>query len=393
MAGITIQCSREELYEQVWSEPMVSLAQKYGLSDVGLRKKCKKLNIPLPPQGYFLRDQKRKAEARPPLPPFAGNETVEIKPTTSSFPPAFVDQEQYKEAEARIVFENFPENRIVVSERLTSPHPLVEKTKINKTSAGGPQGGRAIDRSCKDAGLDIHVSKEYLGRALRIMDALLKALESRGFKVSISQKPYGNNNCVTTVSVLGVVHEIVLKETFKQVKHEPPKETKKGMSWLQYHPPYDFIPSGRFTLSISGYVGEGGQNSWSDGKKQKIENCLNDFIIGLIKASVIDRGRDLKRELEEKERLEQARRRAEKERRREEEKKRIQNLISEAQSWKQSQLVREYVSAVRAKAIEKNGEIQPGSELDQWLIWANQLADRLDPLAETVKSDPNADSK
>lgn len=190
------------------------------------------------------------------------------------------------------------------------------------------------------------------------MNSLLKALELRGFKVSISPKSYGNKHCVTTVSLLGVVHKFELKETFRQVKYEPPKVTKKELSWT-YHPPYDFIPSGRFTLAISGYVGEGGQNSWSDGKKQKIEDCLNDFIIGLIKASVIDRARDLKRELEEKARMELARKRAEEERKREEEKKRIRNLMSEAQSWKQSQLIREYVTAVRAKAIEKKIEITP----------------------------------
>ncbi len=215
------------------------------------------------------------------------------------------------------------------------------------------------------------------------MDSLLKALESREFKVSISPKSYGNKDCVTTVTVLGVVHDFELKETFRQVKYEPPKETKKEPSWMHYHSPYDFIPSGRFTLAISGYVGEGGQNSWSDGKKQKIEDCLNDFIIGLIKASVIDRGRDLKRELEEKARMELARKQAEEARKREEEKKRLQDLISEAQSWKQGQLIREYAAAVRAKAIEKNIEIIPGGEIDQWITWANQQADRLDPLVET----------
>ena len=41
-----ITYTREELYEQVWSEAMIRLAPKYGLSDNGLRKICKKLNIP-----------------------------------------------------------------------------------------------------------------------------------------------------------------------------------------------------------------------------------------------------------------------------------------------------------------------------------------------------------
>jgi len=378
------RCSREELYEQVWSEPMVSLAQKYGLSDVGLRKKCKKLKIPLPPQGYFLRS---KRGVRPPLPPFDGNSTIEITPTKSAFPPPSADPEQLKEAQARIELEGRPENRIIVSERLISPHPLIEKTRAAKGLAGGPQGGR--NQSSRNECLNVYVSKEHLGRGLRIMDALMKAFDSRGFKVILTHRSCGNQEPITTVSVLGVVHEIGLKETFTQVKHvPPPRDPKKNAPVWEYHPMYDYIPSGRFTLSIGGYVGEGNQSSWSDGKKQRIEDCLNDFIVGLTRASVASRARDLEWKRREEERLEQIRRQAEEEKRREEEKKRVQDLISEAQSWKQSQLIREYIEAVRAKAIEKTGEVPLGSELDRWISWANQLAERLDPLIESSSAIP-----
>jgi hypothetical protein len=42
---------REELYEQVWSVPIWMLCQQYGLSDNGLRKVCKRLNVPVPQGG------------------------------------------------------------------------------------------------------------------------------------------------------------------------------------------------------------------------------------------------------------------------------------------------------------------------------------------------------
>ncbi len=42
---------REELYEEVWSVPIVRLAEKYGLSDNGLRKVCKRLDVPVPEGG------------------------------------------------------------------------------------------------------------------------------------------------------------------------------------------------------------------------------------------------------------------------------------------------------------------------------------------------------
>jgi len=40
---------REELYEEVWSTPLTKLSQKYGLSDNGLRKVCKRLDMPAGP--------------------------------------------------------------------------------------------------------------------------------------------------------------------------------------------------------------------------------------------------------------------------------------------------------------------------------------------------------
>jgi hypothetical protein len=42
---------REELYEQVWTDPVTKVAKRYAISDVGLRKICVDLEVPLPPVG------------------------------------------------------------------------------------------------------------------------------------------------------------------------------------------------------------------------------------------------------------------------------------------------------------------------------------------------------
>jgi hypothetical protein len=47
--------TRQELYDLVWSTPMVKFAKEFGLSDVGLRKTCVKYNIPTPPLGYWAK--------------------------------------------------------------------------------------------------------------------------------------------------------------------------------------------------------------------------------------------------------------------------------------------------------------------------------------------------
>ncbi len=66
---------REQLYADVWAEPMTAVAKKYNLSDNGVRKRCTSLNIPVPPFGYWAKKKAGKVVAnRPPLPPY--NEIV-----------------------------------------------------------------------------------------------------------------------------------------------------------------------------------------------------------------------------------------------------------------------------------------------------------------------------
>jgi hypothetical protein len=60
------QYNREQLYEEVWSEPVIALAKKYGLSDVGLAKICKKLNIPRPGPGYWAKKAAGRPVGKPP---------------------------------------------------------------------------------------------------------------------------------------------------------------------------------------------------------------------------------------------------------------------------------------------------------------------------------------
>jgi hypothetical protein len=54
-SGDPLTLYREDLYELVWSKPMTELAQDFGLSDVALAKRCRKLAVPIPGRGYWAR--------------------------------------------------------------------------------------------------------------------------------------------------------------------------------------------------------------------------------------------------------------------------------------------------------------------------------------------------
>ncbi len=46
---------RAKLLNDVWIEAVTIVAPRYQLSDAGLKKLCKRLQIPTPPRGYWAR--------------------------------------------------------------------------------------------------------------------------------------------------------------------------------------------------------------------------------------------------------------------------------------------------------------------------------------------------
>jgi len=60
--------NRDLLYDEAWKQPIWTLAKKYGISDVGLAKACRKLGVPLPGLGYWAKKTAgKKVPKRPPL--------------------------------------------------------------------------------------------------------------------------------------------------------------------------------------------------------------------------------------------------------------------------------------------------------------------------------------
>lgn len=206
------------------------------------------------------------------------------------------------------------------------------------------------------------------------MDALIKALEARGFVVSVLHlyPHYSYERIVTQVLVLGEAFQFNLQERVDRLEKPLTRSSIFGSK-------YEYRPSGRFTLQIDSYVQ--GRKNWSDGSRQRVEDCLNDFIAVLIEEAAIQRAEHMEKERQRRLAEEERYRREEAERRRKEEEARIQTLIKEAEAWEKSRQIRAYIKAVKERAIEKYGQIASGSKIEQWLTWAEQQADRFDPLS------------
>ncbi len=62
---------RDTLYREVWEEPMIHVAKRYGVSNVALTKTCKKLRVPKPELGYWAKKVHGHEVEKPPLPEFS----------------------------------------------------------------------------------------------------------------------------------------------------------------------------------------------------------------------------------------------------------------------------------------------------------------------------------
>jgi hypothetical protein len=66
-----IELTRQQLYDEVWAEPIIKVAARYGISDVGLKKVCKRNSVPVPARGYWRKVETGKKVKHLPLPKMA----------------------------------------------------------------------------------------------------------------------------------------------------------------------------------------------------------------------------------------------------------------------------------------------------------------------------------
>jgi hypothetical protein len=369
-----IRYERAKRYEEVWAEPVTKVAKRYSISDVALRKICKKLAVPLPPLGYWARVAAGKKMPTPPLPKHSGPAEI-VRQRYVSDDPIEPDPDHLV---ARREFEARPENRIVVSERLDIPHPLVAATEraLRKSKRHNLH-----ELTTNRQALDISVSQESLPRALRIMDALAKALDARGMPLHIESEGKQRSCLILQDQVLAIRLAEATSRTEREPTETERQEIKKyGQTYMPDR--YLYQPTGRLKLGIVGDYAGDLQKVVADGKKQRIEQHLNEFVVKLEAQAV-----HLKRQEEHRERRrrlweEQERQRREREKRIANEIERLKALEETARNWKRAEGIRAYVAAVEEKAACEHGSIEVGSELGRWIAWARHKADWIDPLVK-----------
>lgn len=369
MPGPPVHLSREELYDLVWSEPMSTVAPKLGMSDRGVAKICERLKVPRPPRGYWQKKMAGQKVRRFPLRALPdGARTPSIARIAPGHERAPVSQAvvEAKRSEAR------PENAIVVPTKVGRYHPLVRATRAavraRRSTAARPRDARQAVQ-----GLDVEVTKDSEVRALGIMHALIKGLEKRGISVKVD---------ASTDSTLAVLDEAAVKirltERRRRIELPPtPKELadEKRYGWRPFKR-YEYQSTGKLVLAIDEWI-DAPRKSWADGKKQRVEDCLNDFVVGLRAVAEAKRRADIERR-ERAARREEERRIKEAIRAREEaERRRWDDLRRRAAAWEEHRRIVRYIRALRRRLEHAPDELKAAAR--PWLEWAEARIGDSDP--------------
>lgn len=381
--------TRDQLHDLVWTKPVIRLAREFGLSDRGLAKACERFKIPRPGRGYWARLQHGQPARRVPLPKLEGDAPVEI--TITPEPHQKIGRPQLADEPPAIP----------IPEVLADPHPMVVRTADSLRAAKPDKEGLAGPRAKQT--LNVRVSPPCIDRATRICDALIKALQARGWSVRVEDpkekerapdRHYGYGHPpkpeMTPRRMFAVVDgEDVEFSVYERVARErreltPAEIKRKETNWREFrHPQWTYTPTGHLYIEIATTTRDHrGPHKWFDrGKHQTLDRRLAEFI-----AKATELAAAIKREraaAEEARRQHEAwlRERDEKLAAIREEDERLKHLMAEVDAWHGSQRIRAYIEAVRKYLVAKHGtEIEPGSEAAEWIAWATAQADRPDPL-------------
>jgi hypothetical protein len=387
----TVIYRRDKLYEQVWSKPVREVAKEYGVSDVALAKVCRRMGVPLPGRGHWARIVAGQKIRRSPLLPPKKGEPAELRVQRRQLP---AGREELREAvKQRLADQQPPRAQVLIDPSLDDPHPLVAATaKVLRKRKPDPDGvARCLDQQC----LAIQVAPPLLDRALRIMNALLKALGARGVEVDVTE-PEPCRIWTPTVSI----EQVTMPVTRARIDDEwIPFIIDEGtdtIDWLRADPPqyqrarYEHRPNGQLRLRIQveldGSRIELPRSRWCDGAKRHVEDWLDAFIQGLFVAAVSLKAARVEAETRRREQEDRERQLRLERERRELEAQRQKQLDEDLPRWRRARDIREFVAEMRRIVRDGGCNITPGGELDEWLRWCDVRAEQLDPLTSLRKN-------
>ncbi|TXH44930.1 MAG: hypothetical protein E6Q92_03860 [Burkholderiaceae bacterium] len=282
--------SREALYEEVWTDAVTVVAPRYGLSDVGLVKICKKHGIPVPPRGYWAKVKAGRPTRKVPLPALPAGARDLAGPIPLS------EQEAAMHARVRDALQQTRESQSPVSvpAELVDPHPLVRATAARLKRRDGWDHPAGVRSASKEV-LDLQVTRNTLDRALLLMDTLLKSLEPSGFTARVDEEKgetlLVGGGTTLTISIVEQVTRTSHTPTLAEVRaRDRYCDSFRVGARGEYPniPQFDWHPTGRLTLTVGSWP----SRKWNDTERSLIDSRLSGIVAAIVGLAEAKRARE-----------------------------------------------------------------------------------------------------
>jgi hypothetical protein len=363
--------SRDELYSQIWTTPMIQLAAQYGITGTGLAKICARLNVPCPPRGYWAKKAVGKPVVQYRLPEPEADTPLQV--TITPAPPPAPPSKAQTELQQQIESARAGHSGLTVSARLARPHPIIagwlaehDRKKQEALRERDPTTRRMMQPEA---------FTEMNRRAHRFLDALFKAIEPLGF--TVKTEPYQR----VYFEFANERVDYQLREKQKQVRR-PLTDNEKRWSyaadrgWIQ-----ELQPTGVLIFTIKTWLADGMRREWKDEADKPLEDHLPEIIAILSLAGPFLVKQRQERAEAERRRWEEENRRYRERQLREQDEKRWQRFLELAHQCDLAASARRLLAELGARPQSDDIKIG-GHPPAEWLAWANDWLERFDPLMQ-----------
>jgi hypothetical protein len=365
--------SREELFAMVWQKPMSRLAEEFGISGNGLAKICDRLDVPYPPRGYWAKKEAGKPVVTFKLPPRKDGVPLDadIYPTPPKPLPSPEAEQSATIAVGKI-------EGLVVPDSLDDLHPRVKAwiaEHKNRQKEREQENKRRRHERWWSPRLVPDLTERDLYR-FRVTSAIFKGVEKAGGRIEKSP-------LTGKVTFQISDHEVecsIVEKLVKSLKDRD--ETRKWTAYPDHHQS-GLESSGFLRVSITTYL-DGRQPQWIETQKTKIGDLLPNIIGTIVAAGpILEQKKREREEAAKRYREEEARRYAAK-RLKEIDDKRWHKFREFAANWEERDRLLAFITEIERRASDEGQITVADSPLSDWIGWAKNRIEALDPFRQGV---------
>jgi len=294
--------SRRELFDRIWSKPMTTNAVELGVNSSALANLAKRLGLPMPRAGHWMKKQVGK---EPPTPDFPAD--VRVDDETYALPRSRIRIARPAPANVgtspkpKIAEALEPDGLLAVkgarASEIESPINIVPEIEIGEhrkvaSTRAAIHKSRSTDRAMVGGKgkFRLIVAPASGERACFVLDKLVAAVEARGWSLDSTEQGYA---IVADGETVGLMIEEKLDRvphvvTAAELKEKAEYDRKcaladRGIGYRPWREPpipeHDYVPNGELVLKFDREYDAGGvRRTYSDGKRQRLEALIPSMI-------------------------------------------------------------------------------------------------------------------